>query len=200
MIGIYIIKNNDNGKVYVGQSKNISHRKSTHFYDLKNNRSHSKSMQADYNINPDAFSFEVLCECNENELDDLERYYIQKHKSDILQYGYNLENGGKTGYCTADSTRILRSNISRGNKNMCGIKLSDDWKRHLSEAQPHKKRILCVDTNIVYDSFADAARKTGLNRTKIVSVCTGHRKTTGGMRFKYYDETRNNKQLDQISC
>ena len=73
-----------------------------------------------------------------------------------------------------------------------GKKLSDEWKKHLSEAQPHKKRIQCVETNVVYDSFADAARKTGLNRTKIVSCCTGKRKTTGGLHFKYYDKRESN--------
>ena len=65
----------------------------------------------------------------------------------------------------------------------------DEWKKHLSEAQPHRKRIECVETGEIFDSFADAARKTGLNRTKIVSVCTGKRKKTGGLHFRYADKT-----------
>lgn len=193
MIGIYAIKNADNGKIYVGQSKNISHRKSTHFYDLKNNRHHNNIMQMDYNKNPNAFSFEVLCKCGETDLDDLEKYYINKYQSNNPEYGYNLEGGGITGHTTADTTRALRSEMQKGNKNMCGVKLSDEWKEHLAQAQPHRKKIVCVETGIIYDSFADAARKTGLNRTKIVSVCTGKRKTTGGLHFKYYDETGTNK-------
>lgn len=49
-------------------------------------------------------------------------------------------------------------------------------------------KIECIETGIIYDSFADASRKTGLNRTKIVSVCTGKRKTTGGYHFRYANE------------
>lgn len=44
-----------------------------------------------------------------------------------------------------------------------------------------------IETKQIYESFADAARKTGLNRTKIVSVCTGTRKSTGGLHFRYAD-------------
>ena len=71
---------------------------------------------------------------------------------------------------------------------MVGKKLSEEWRQHLSEAQPHKKRIICLETGVVYDSFADAARKTGLNRTKIVSCCTGKRHKTGGLHFAYADK------------
>lgn len=196
MIGIYAIKNIENGKMYIGQSTNLSHRKSSHFYDLKAGKHHNRLLQSEYNENPQAFKFEILCKCGESDLDDLEKYYIDKYKSNDAKYGYNLNGGGITGYTVADSTRKIRSEFQKGNKNMCGIKLSDEWKRHLSEAQPHKKKILCIETNVIYDSFADAARQTGLNRSKIVSVCTGKRKSTGGYHFKYYDKTSISKDID----
>lgn len=192
MIGIYKITNQNNGKVYIGQSKNLSHRKATHIYDLKHNMGHNKEMQKDFNDNPDAFKFEVLCKCSENDLDMLKKTYIKLYNSNNLECGYNLEDGGVTNHSCAESTRKKKSENQKGNKYMCGKKLSDEWKKHLSEAQPHKKRIQCVETNVVYDSFADAARKTGLNRTKIVSCCTGKRKTTGGLHFKYYDKRESN--------
>lgn len=142
-------------------------------------------MQSDYNADPSSIVFEILCECDASELNELEKYFIKKY--DTVDNGYNkspgdTENGGTI--LTEESRRKIGEK-HRGNKYMVGKKLSEEWKRHLSEAQPHKKRIRCIDTGEVFESFADAARKTGLNRSKIVSVCTGSRKSTGGMRFEY---------------
>lgn len=187
MVGIYKITNTENRKVYIGQSININHRKACHNYDLKNNRHRNPHLQRAYNINPSAFSFEVVCLCGEDDLNELEIFYIQKYKSDDPRYGYNLDLGGNGSGRMSEETKRKLSKAKMGNQAMKGIKLSEEWKKHLSDAQPHKKKILCVETDTVYDSFADAARKTGLNRTKIVSVCTGKRKSTGGFHFRYAD-------------
>lgn len=184
MTGIYQIINNKNGKRYIGQSKNLSHRRSCHVYDLKNAKHRSAAMQKEYDENPDAFCFEILCECKQEELDDLEIYFIAKYKTDCSEFGYNISPGANI---VAESTRKSISERQKGNRYMCGKKLSDEWKQHLAEAQPHKKKIECIETKQIYESFADAARKTGLNRTKIVSVCTGTRKSTGGLHFRYAD-------------
>lgn len=188
MIGIYKIINTENGKIYIGQSINISHRWNCHKYDLKNKRHKNPHLQRAYDLNPKAFKFEIICKCSEEDLNDLEIFFINKYKSNDSKYGYNLDNGGNGAGRMSEETKRKLSESKMGNKSMCGVKLSDEWKQHLSEAQPHRKRILCIDTGVIYDSFADAARKTGLNRTKIVSVCTGKRKSTGGFRFKYADE------------
>lgn len=190
MIGIYKITNKNNGKVYIGQSIDISHRKSCHEYDLKNNRHKNIYLQRAYNMEPDAFSFEIICYCNEEDLDELEMFYINKYNSADSHYGYNLDKFARGTGRKSEETKKKMSEVKKGNTAMCGIKLSEEWKRHLSEAQPHKKKIICIETGIIYESFADAARKTGLNRTKIVSVCTGKRKKTGGLHFKYADTKR----------
>ena len=185
MKGIYQIFNTKNGKSYIGQSKDISHRKNCHIYDLKNNRHKNKALQNDYNEDPKSIIFRILCKCEEEYLDDLERYFIKKY--DSIENGYNILIGGKSGFFLPENTRKKISDKHTGNKYMVGIKLSDEWKKHLSEAQPHRKKVRCIDTGIIYDSFADAARKTGLHRTKIVSCCTGKRKSTGGFHFEYAD-------------
>ena len=45
MIGIYKIINTENGKIYIGQSINISHRWNCHKYDLKNKRHKNLHLQ-----------------------------------------------------------------------------------------------------------------------------------------------------------
>ena len=185
---IYQIRNVNNGRRYIGQTDGLSHRRSCHRYDLRHGRHKSELMQTDYDADSKCLVFEVLCQCNKEEANDLEAYFIKKY--DTVKNGYNkalgvTESGGmlfSEEMCDAVSER------QTGNTAMVGRKLSDEWKRHLSEAQPHRKRIRCVDTGEEFESFADAARKTGLNRTKIVSVCTGHRKSTGGMRFEYAEQ------------
>lgn len=189
MIGIYKITNTENGKVYIGQSRDIGHRKSCHEYDLRNNRHKNIHLQRAYNLNPSVFTFEVICTCAEEDLNALEEYYIKKYNCLDDRYGYNLDAAARGVGIHSEETKQKISRSKIGNQAMKGIKLSEEWKRHLSEAQPHKKRIKCIDTGEVYDSFADAARKTGLNRTKIVSCCTGKRKRTGGYRFEYADTT-----------
>lgn len=187
MTGIYKITNKNNGKVYIGQSVDISHRRSCHEYDLKNNRHKNIYLQRAYNMEPDAFNFEIICYCNEEDLDELEMFYINKYNSADSHYGYNLDKSARGTGRKSEETKRKMSEVKKGNTAMCGIKLSEEWKKHLSEAQPHKKRVICIDTGEVYESFADAARRTGLNRSKIVSVCTGKRKTTGGLKFRYAD-------------
>lgn len=189
MVGIYKITNMRNGKIYIGQSVDINHRKSCHEYDLKHNRHKNLHLQRAYNLEPDAFKFEIICECREEDLDELEIFYIQKYNCLDDRCGYNFDKGGKGAGRMSDETKAKLSKAKMGNKAMCGIRLSDEWKQHLSEAQPHKRRVECVETGVIYDSFADAARKTGLNRTKIVSCCTGKRNKTGGLHFRYADET-----------
>lgn len=189
MIGIYKITNTENGKVYIGQSKDLKHRKACHFFDLKNNRHNNAHLQRAYNINPNVFTFEVLCECKIEDLNDLEIFFIKKHNACDDKYGYNIAQGGNCAQSVSEETKKKISQSKIGNTIMRGRKLSAEWRQHLGEAQPHRKRIECVETGQIFDSFADAARKTKLNRTKIVSVCTGKRKTTGGLHFKYVDKS-----------
>ena len=48
------------------------------------------------------------------------------------------------------------------------------------------KRVLCVETGVVYDSIKEAARQTGLCKQKISYCCRGIRyKKTGGFHWKF---------------
>lgn len=182
---IYQIVNTNNGRRYIGQTRRYSHRVSCHVYDLRHGRHRCELLQSDYDEDPQSIRFEVVCRCSEAEVDELERFFISKYET--IESGYNTSPGKSDGggNIVSESTRAKSSKAKLGNQHMRGKRLSDVWRRHLSEAQPHKKAVRCIETGEVFESFADAARKTGLNRTKIVSVCTGKRKSTGGMHFEY---------------
>lgn len=66
MIGIYAIKNNANGKIYIGQSTNVKDRLWHHKSALKNNRHENSYLQNSYNkYGADCFEFVVIEECEE---------------------------------------------------------------------------------------------------------------------------------------
>ena len=48
------------------------------------------------------------------------------------------------------------------------------------------KRVKCIETGIIYDSFHEAARKCGIkNYANISEVCSGKRKSAGGYHWEY---------------
>lgn len=101
MIGIYKIENKINGKVYIGQSVEIEKRLYAH------KKFYHKDSYIDNEINKlgvENFSFTIVEECQKEELDTREQFYIQQYNS-LFPSGYNLTVGGQTinGACTADS-------------------------------------------------------------------------------------------------
>lgn len=106
MIGIYIITNEVNNKVYVGQvgkGKNtIFGRLKTHYRKLINkkyidNNGKYTHLQCAWNkYGEENFTFDILEECTKEELDDKEKYWINYYESDNPLYGYNKTKGGST--------------------------------------------------------------------------------------------------------
>ena len=97
MIGIYKIENTINGKVYIGQSKNIEDRWRSHIRASKS----KNSVGYNYYIHKafrkygiDKFAFSVIEECPIKELNEREEYWIKQYKSTKSKFGYNLTNGG----------------------------------------------------------------------------------------------------------
>lgn len=51
---------------------------------------------------------------------------------------------------------------------------------------PYKsKRVICVETNIIYPSTIEAKRQTGINQSNICQCCRGKLKTAGGFHWQY---------------
>lgn len=88
--GIYQLRNIRNGKVYIGQSKNMSYRKTCHFRSLKDNNHYNQYLQRSFNkYGHDSFVFEVLEYCKEDELNEKERHWIEVKESEYSTKGYN---------------------------------------------------------------------------------------------------------------
>lgn len=60
----------------------------------------------------------------------------------------------------------------------------------------NSKRVICLDTGIVYDTIREAARDNDCSECKISAVCHGHRKHTKQLHFAFYnDENYKNGRL-----
>ena len=94
MCGIYLITNIVTKKVYVGQSIDIQRRWAEHQARAFNNNNNCydkplyRSMRK-YGL--DKFVLSVLCECESNQLNELEAYYITKLDC-IVPNGYNVQS------------------------------------------------------------------------------------------------------------
>lgn len=90
MVGIYIITNKIDGKRYIGQSIDIFRRFQEHRCVSHETNVHLKRALQKYG--KENFTYEILEECEESELNEKEIYYIQKLKPE-----YNVSLGGQNG-------------------------------------------------------------------------------------------------------
>lgn len=101
MVGIYKITNTINGKVYIGQSKNISQRWRIHRYRAFNESSkdYEKPLyRAIRKYGLLAFNFEIIEECLIEDLNAKEKFWIEFLDSTNPLKGYNLTKGGESGF------------------------------------------------------------------------------------------------------
>jgi hypothetical protein len=144
--GIYKITNLVNGKVYIGQAKNIYLRWLEHKCRLRNNYNDCEYLQRAWNkYKEENFKFSVLEECSIEELNRKEHYWCVLLNSHNKEKGYNIRPTDENGkYLVSDDTKQKLSKINKGRKFLesRNIKISiskkgkprdEETKRKLSE-------------------------------------------------------------------
>jgi hypothetical protein len=141
---IYKITNILDGMCYIGQV--VSHRKNRgvykpfgslgrfkdHISEAVNN---TKKKQCWYLNNAirkygkESFTFELLCTCEKNDMNELEQKYIKEYNT-LYPNGYNLTIGGKT---TPVSCDIEKTDTNAPKKRGGCVFRSDDTRRKISE-------------------------------------------------------------------
>lgn len=58
-------------------------------------------------------------------------------------------------------------------------------KLHEASAKAHRKKVICIETGIIYESAREASKCTGASYKSISRVCLGQRKSTKGFRWKF---------------
>lgn len=144
--GIYIIKNNINNKVYVGQSNNVFFRWNEHY------RSSLLNKKVDNNILHKAirkygienFTFQVLELCDNSLLDEKEKYYIKLYNADAHE-NYNIYPGGKGGNLKGE----LNPNSKLTDKDVYNIR--EDYKNLKTQRKTYQKYKNIVSINTFKD-------------------------------------------------
>lgn len=136
--GIYLIRNTDNGKAYVGQSRDILDRFVHHKSDLRHNRHRNRYLQKSYNkYGEGKFEYSILEECTLDEINERESYWIAFYHSNESEYGYNADSGGNAKKVVSESTRQLIS--MRLSEALKGRKLPEEWKENIRKSRIGKK-------------------------------------------------------------
>jgi group I intron endonuclease len=146
MVFIYIITNNINKKVYIGQAKNVKRRWTTHLYYAKTNRGNSIIHKAIRSYGAENFKYIVLeIVSDKKEANEKEIYYIEKYKSTCPENGYNITKGG-LGHVGVFGERHpmfgkKRPDLVELNKKRTGIPLSENHiKKITKKGQKHSEQ------------------------------------------------------------
>lgn len=222
--GIYAIKNNLNGKMYIGSSTNIRSRYESHYYGLNSGNGVNKLLQKDFNeIGCNNFSFLIIetCEDNHSTLRFLEQKYIQ-------EYGYynKCMVDGRKIYCydkqgnfikeyntIKEAARTLgalpdnlRASCDGRKKSCCGFQWSYEKVDNIGKYKKKEyeikgcKPVFQLDyygQKIIasYDSIREASRATGILRQSISDCLRKNPKRKHAGGFTWTRKEQKNKSL-----
>ena len=126
MIGyIYLITNNINGKIYIGQ-----HRSNT--FDRAYYGSGSLIIMAVKKYGKENFTQTLLQECyDEDELNEMEQYWIAHYNSTDKNIGYNIKYGGNSTSCPNEVRKKISEKALGRYKNYVYV-FRGDVERHIS--------------------------------------------------------------------
>lgn len=82
-------------------------------------------------------------------------------------------------------TRSENNNFELARKHNSESKKNSE--KLIALANARKKKVRCIELDIVFDSITEAGEKTGVNFRNISSVCKGRRKTCGGYHWEYVE-------------
>lgn len=207
--GIYKIENLINGKIYIGQSVDINYRFKNHkseSFNPKSNAYETAIHRAIRKHGIDKFSFEIIEECNQNELKEREIYWIKYY--DSYGKGYNMTHGGE-GANTIDKQKIYNlwdkgmsiSDISEYTKHEKHsiINILKDYANYSNEESYRRGKITYLrklgnaikqydfNGNFIckFKSPTDASNKTGIRKQNILAALRKEQMSAGGYQWIY---------------
>ena len=175
---------------YVGQTRKLKERFSSHKFDLRDNYHKANWIKKLERLNVlDELKMEVLEECTIEELNEKEKYWIKYYKDQGNKL-VNCTDGGDTHY-TLNPDSIKR--MSEKLKGMfLGRKLSDETKKKISEK--HKGKKLSDE----HKKAIGSGLKKAYNENRKVTKITNEQKIeiSKGLK-KYYTENPKPKKIRQ---
>lgn len=140
--GIYLITNLENGKIYIGRSKNISSRLKQHKRDLIGNRHSNPYLQTSWNkYGEENFIFEPLEFLPINYTYSREIYWIKAYNSLDRLSGYNVEEPDieiekfrdKSKANLKNKPPVSTETKARISQTLMGHEVKPEWKDKMSK-------------------------------------------------------------------
>lgn len=135
-IGIYGIRNKINDKIYIGKTgMNFGDRWDSHRSLLNNNKHDNPYLQNAWNkYGEENFEFIVIEDCDIDDLNERETYWIKYYKEKSL--AYNIHDGGDGGYNLGKHlSEETKQKIGEKNRiNMLGKTHSEETKKKMRDA------------------------------------------------------------------
>lgn len=222
------------GKSYIGITNNLRRRIAEHKRLSKTLNKAFYNAINKYGF--DNFTFEILEEYNIKErnklldkLNEMEMYYISKF--DTFKNGYNstLGGDGTKGMCgelnpfyNKKHTQESKNKMSEKHK---GKVLTDEHKKKISESTKEalknlptekknkmrgipktQKKVICLETQIIYNSICECSKILNIQRSDIRKVCNGERIKAKGLTFRFVENGNiinveiENKAKKKIIC
>lgn len=182
---VYMHVNRINGKRYIGI---------THFSNLNRRWENGKGYfrnkhfaDAIEKYGWDNFNHIIVAQnLDKQSACDLERQLIKQYDTQNREKGYNITDGGEFFRHSQASKDLMSQN--RKGKGM--HKFSEEHKQKLRDNHSggtSKKKVLCIETGIIYESINDAARAVEINKKVISNCCRNipHYKTAKGCHWQY---------------
>lgn len=200
---IYKIENKINSLVYIGQTvRDVKQRWEEHILYSSNSKIH-KALE-EFGI--ENFSFEIIEQCDNNNLNEREIYWIKHFNS--LQNGYNSTRGG-SGVVINDYEEILKDYLDTkdihlvASRNNCSIQtvkralktynitLDGIWieEKKVKQINPQDLKIIRI-----YNSLSEAAEENGWNISTLSGAAIGKRNSAYGYYWEYVGDNPKNFQ------
>jgi group I intron endonuclease len=208
MIGIYKIISPSN-KIYIGQSRNIKRRWKYYYSNAITIKQHTKLHYSLLKYGVENHKFEIIEECNIDQLDEQEIYWINYYNS--IKQGLNIGLGGSGGNGLLNKGKKHKSTTINKmkqwwnmNKKPRSQEIIDKIKQtkqnnprvttkemilKYREKAPNKKIVEQYTLNgaklAEFNSINEAARQTDSSKDGISFCCNGRQNTSNGFIWKF---------------
>lgn len=168
--GIYSITNKINNKKYIGLSEDIYNRWSHHRHHLNNGTHDNEYLQRAWDkYGADNFEFEIITVCKPEELNELEKYYIDKFDTfNNRNNGYNLQSGGDYNEPSVETRKKISEKLTGKGHQFYGKHLKTNHKLKISSnmtntgffrVSKHKDDTCLKGFRYIYRYYRDGKRK-----------------------------------------
>lgn len=187
--GVIYQYNSPNGKIYVGQTLYLQRKRiNKHKHEAITRQCDTPFGRAIRKYGWDTIreTYKVIEYVEAPDKQSLKKKLTERENYYILELNTLTPNGYNVQLTNQEKLGEYR------NKALMYEKISNSLKgKYLNEKNPNSRRVINIDTNIIYPSISQASRETGVSVQVICSVLKGKQLKAGGFSWCYIDDEGN---------